>query len=248
MDALHSIIAKMPPLSRAAFFLDFDGTLIDLAETPDGVHVPCDLAPMLTALRAACGGAMAIVSGRSISVLDAFLPGLGGPMVGGHGAEWWLYARPVLHPHTGGPAVTRLQSAARALAGEYPALLIEDKPAGVVVHFRADPSLDRVAQAAAEGWCATETGFEVHPAKMAFEIRPDDVGKDAAVARLMADPPFAGRTPVFFGDDTTDEVAIAAVEQMGGLGVKVGEGVTAASVRLAAPRDVRDLIGLLISE
>ena len=72
---------------RIALLLDFDGTLVDIAPTPDAVHVPETLCDALARLLPALGGALALVSGRPIADLDRRFSPLKLPIVGGHGAE-----------------------------------------------------------------------------------------------------------------------------------------------------------------
>lgn len=247
MEPGDDIQALMPPLSEAALFLDFDGTLVDIAPRPDAIEIPPGLPRLLSDLRAACEGAVAVISGRRMEDISGFLPDLGPPLVGGHGAEWWLPGEePSAHPLAGSEALARVTREARQLAARYAGLLPEEKPTGVVLHYRADPELEPIAEKAVRDWAAAHAGFEVHRAKMAVELRPDDVGKDSAVARLMGKPPFSGRKAAFFGDDATDEPAIGWAEAHGGLGVKVGPGETRARIRLSSPADVRALLSSLL--
>lgn len=232
----------LPPPDRIALFLDFDGTLVDLAETPQGVRVPADLELLLSDLTRATEGALAIVSGRSVDQILGFLPGYSGVIAGGHGAETFRNGEKRLHPLAGSPEVADAIRRAHAFAGSDNRLLVEEKPSGVVLHYRQAP--DR-AQAVLTEMQAIVEGSEalvVSRAKMAVEIRPVDASKDRAVARLAAEPPFAKREGWFFGDDDTDEDAMRWMLGQGGRAVKVGEGDTVAPHRVPGPGAVTALL------
>lgn len=226
----------------AAFFLDFDGTLVGIAPRPDAVAVPQRLPGLLDLLHDATGGALAVVSGRTLAELEDYLPSFPGALVGSHGAERRGVASP--EPPAG---LAALQSDLRR-AAEAEGLLCEIKARGGALHFREVPERAAAARAAAEALAASYAGFVVQPAKMAFELKPADATKDAAVAALMADGGFAGRRPVYVGDDATDEPAMAWVLAEGGLAVKVGEGDSVAPLRLAGPDAVLDWLERLLGE
>lgn len=235
-------VPDLPPPDRTALFLDFDGTLVDLAETPQGVSVPADLDLLLSDLARATSGALAIVSGRSVEQILGFLPGYAGVIAGGHGAETFRNGETRLHPLAGSPEVGDAIRRAHAFARSDDRLLVEEKPSGVVLHYRRAP--DR-AGAVLEEMQAIVTGSDalvVARAKMAVEIRPADASKDRAVARLAAEAPFADREGWVFGDDDTDEDAMRWMLEQGGRAVKVGEGESAAPHRLPGPDAVRSLL------
>ena len=238
----------------AAFFLDFDGVLVGLAETPSAIEVRPEVPEILADLHERAGGAVAIVSGRAIDDIKRFLPGFPGTIVGSHGAEIDRGAgseRPgaerMVNPD---PArVEALRKMVEGFAVTDPAYIAEPKPTGVVLHFRRKPELRGAAYHMLEAALQDFDGFHIHHSKMAFEVRPDGVGKENAVEALMREAPFEGRRPVYFGDDVTDERALEWVRDRGGISVKVGDGPTAAGCRLNAPEDVhaallRQLAGL----
>ncbi len=210
-----------------ALFLDLDGTLIDIAPTPDAVIVPPGLPPALARLSSRLGGALAIVSGRARETVDRLLAPLRPPGGFGHGAE--------LRGAAGGPlcddAMPRIPAdwvdRLAAFAAGRPALLLERKPHGVALHFRAAPDQGEAVRRAMEGLVAEQpAAFAVLPAHMAFEIRPRAANKARAVTALMQAPPFRGRRPVFVGDDVTDEDGMAAARRLGGFGLHVGRDFT----------------------
>ena len=225
---------KTPPLSLldgAALFLDFDGTLVELAETPDSIAVPSRLRPLLGRLRTALSGRLAIVSGRSIADLERHLDCSGVAVSGSHGLELRLSNGELipLAPPTdlAGPA-----EKIRRFASEIPGLLIESKPASIAVHFRKVPlEAERVQRFM--GALASANGLALQPGKMVFELRPRGADKGDAVRAFMAEPEFGGARPLFMGDDVTDEDAFEAVRDMGGAGILLGPGrESAAGYRL----------------
>lgn len=215
--------------------LDFDGTLVGIAPTPDAIIVPPDLPARLSRLSQACGGAFAVVSGRDLATLERFLPGYDGLLVGSHGAELRGLEHDAIDFGDPGPIQTALAAFAERIG-----VLYEKKSHGGALHFRAQPEAEAdVAQFVTE-LAAAHPDFAVQPAKMAFELRPRGASKDRALAVLAQLPVFAGRRPVFFGDDTTDEPALDWAQAQGGYGVKVGPGDSVARYRLPDPAAVHD--------
>ncbi|MDG6094838.1 trehalose-phosphatase [Acetobacter sp. AN02] len=217
-------MSRIPPLEKMALLLDFDGTLVDIAPSPDAVIVPEGLKETLLRLRDACGEALAIITGRPIAQIDHFLPDVPFAIAGEHGA--------VVRRRPGGPAEHAALpavppewiAAARDLAQAWPGVHVEHKTDGFVLHFRAAPEAGQALHDAAASWIAShETGehFRLLESKMAWEIRPAGIDKGQAVRLLMETWPFTGRIPVFIGDDRTDEDAIREVEAMGGAGLRI---------------------------
>ena len=213
----------LPPIARAAFLLDIDGTLLDFAPAPDLVVVPTGLPPSLRALGARLGGAMGLISGRPVAEIDALFPGLGHAVAGEHGAALRPApgAAPVRADLPMPPPLWRARAA--ALVAAHPGTLLEDKSRGFVLHFRRVPEAGPVLHDTIAPLVATDARFELMAAAMAWEVRARGVDKGAALRAVMALPPFAGRTPLFIGDDVTDRDAIAAAQAMGGVGLLVGE-------------------------
>lgn len=233
---------SVPDLARTAVFLDFDGVLVDLAETPDAIKVPADLAQILNRLGDALGGALAIVTGRSVAVIEGFLPDFRGTIVGSHGAERRIDAECDSHPKAGSQEVSVIQGVVRSFATLDPAFLAENKPCGAVLHFRRNPDLFAEAHQFMESLVSHFPDFRIQPAKMAFEVKPGDVSKASAIRRLLDQAPFRGRTPVYFGDDATDEPAMEFCLAKGGIAIKVGEGGTRAGHRIDTPGEVRAIL------
>lgn len=230
-----------PALAGCALFLDFDGTLVGFGNDPARIDVPAELERLLPALAAATGGATALVSGRRIASLDTLLAPLRLPAAGLHGLER-RDANGRVHGTDSADALvhTALGARLRAFADAHPGVLLEDKGAALSLHYRAAPdhaaAVERLAQALAAELDPELTLLEGH---MVIEIKPSRADKGSAIEAFLGEPPFADRTPVFVGDDATDEHGFAVVEARGGLAVKVGEGPSLASTRLGGPLDVR---------
>lgn len=217
---------------EAAYYLDFDGVLVELAETPDAIEVAPHLAELLTDLSGRTGGAVSLVSGRAVADIRRHLPGWTGVVVGSHGGEIDRGDGPEALVDADPEIVAAITRMVDGFAASDPAYIAEPKPTGVVLHFRRKPELRSAAWQMMEHTLSQFEGFHIHHSKMAFEVRPDGVGKENAVAALSREAPFAGRVPIFFGDDVTDEPAMAWANGNGGHSVKVGEGTSCASCRL----------------
>lgn len=219
-----------------ALFLDFDGTLAELGPDPDAIALPPGTAGHLARLARRLGGAVALLSGRDIRDLARRTPA-GLWRLGGHGLEAVAPDGPIPPPPP--PLPDAVLAPLRAMTA-IPGVRLEIKGPVAALHFRAAPEAEPACLAAAATAAAAGAGDLVSQAgKMVVEVKPAAAHKGAALRRLMREPPFAGRRPVMLGDDTTDEDAIAAAEALGGLGVKVGPGPSAASLRTPTPATVR---------
>lgn len=227
-------------LARSVLFLDFDGTLVEIADRPDAVRVPEGMADLLADLHARTGGATVIVSGRRMQDLDRFLPGFPGVMIGSHGAERRDEAGFWQHPAFRSEALDCIRKMAETWAESAPGVLVEEKPCSVALHFRQAPDRMSDAERFLGALVAQSPEFILHHAKMALEVHPADVSKRAAVQRLIRRWP--DRRPIAFGDDATDEGMFEAVNAVGGHSVKVGPQETAADWRLEGPSDVRAVL------
>ena len=207
-------------LVGAALFLDFDGTLVELAETPDSIDVPDGLAPMLERLRRRLGGRLAIVSGRSLADLERHLPLHGIAFSGSHGLELQL-ANGTRLPLSVPIGLDDLRESVEAFAAGADGLIVEDKPAGIALHYRQAPRQAERADAFMVA-LARKRGFSVQRGNMVVELRAEGATKGDALKAFMTEPEFLDARPVFVGDDLTDEHAFAAAASLGGAGVLVG--------------------------
>jgi trehalose 6-phosphate phosphatase len=235
--------------SKWALFLDVDGTLLDIAETPYAVVVPAGLVELLGALERGLGGAIALVSGRSLAALDQLFHPLRLPAAGQHGLERRGVDGSVRREGIAVDALDRVRQRLAGVEAELPGLLIEDKGATVAVHYRRSPAPEgqvmlRVDDAVRD----LDSQLELLAGKKVFEIRPRGAGKDKVIESFMAEPPFRGRTPVFAGDDRTDEQGFAAVNRLGGHSIHVGEQASGARHRLASPAAVREWLAAVARE
>jgi trehalose 6-phosphate phosphatase len=231
----------VPPFERNwAFFLDLDGTLLDLADTPEAVGIGPAEKNLLERLRDAAGGAVAVISGRSLARIDKLFSPLLLPAAGQHGVER-RDAKGARHRHRF--AVESLKPAAggiRDFAARHKGLVFEDKGASVALHYRLAPQLAAAAQKAVRD-AAEPLGetVEVQGGKMVVELKPAGCDKGKAIEAFLKEAPFTGRAPVFLGDDVTDEYGFRVVNRLGGHSIKVGEGPSAARWRLQDPQAAR---------
>src|SRR5690349_9105198 len=230
----------VPDLRQCALLLDIDGTILDLAPAPQEVWVPAELRNTLSRLEDLTGGALALVSGRSLHDIDLIFSPLQLAAVGGHGAE--------LRVVPGGEAVPRarelnpvLKRKLAALTKLGPGILVEDKGYSLALHYRLAADQGDALRAAIADICATAPrgSIEVLPGKLVFEIKMAGINKAGAVRELMKYPPFKGRNPIFIGDDTTDEPVFPILSQFGGLGFSVGRVVADVNGHFEKPESVR---------
>ena len=227
-----------------AYFLDVDGTLIPLADTPQAVVVDHTLLELTANLHRASGGALALVSGRMISDLQSRigLPQL--PLAGLHGLErrdsagrLWIHAAPPATKHA-------IKEALAPVLARHPGLLFEDKGLTMALHYRQAPALAAYGHRLMSGFAnATGQGLELQRGKCVVEIKPAGIDKGTAVAEYLAEPPFRGRRPVFIGDDLNDEHGFAEVNTLDGISIKVGRGASCARFRLSDVAAVRNWLG-----
>jgi trehalose 6-phosphate phosphatase len=225
---------QAPPLSLldgAALFLDFDGTLVELAETPDAIRVPPSLSPLIQRLAERLEGRVAIISGRAIKDLERHLLCSGIAISGSHGLE--LRLRDGSNVPLGVPrGLDQARERAALYAASVPGLLVEEKPFSLALHYRKAPEREAEVHSFMTE-LAESSGLSLQQGKMVVELRPAGADKGDAVRALMAEPEFAGARPLFVGDDLTDEDAFRAAAALGGAGILVGaERETAAEWRL----------------
>lgn len=216
-----------------AYFLDVDGTLIDIAEMPDAIRVDTALLDLIARLHLASGGAVALVTGRALSDLEHHLGPLRMPLAGQHGLErrdvagrLWIHAAP--------PAAKfAITEALAPVLARHPNLFLEDKGLTLALHYRQAPQLAAyVHQLMGRLASSVGPGLELQRGKRVVEIKPEGIDKGTAVAEYLAEPPFKGRRPVFIGDDLNDEHGFAEVNKLDGISIKVGKGASCARFRL----------------
>jgi trehalose 6-phosphate phosphatase len=222
----------LPHLAEnAAFFIDFDGTLVAIAPRPDLVRVEPGVIALLRGLAARFGGAVAVVTGRPLAAVDALLAPLKLPIAAEHGSVR-RDAAGVVHGNSKSAANVALVAARlEPLVEANPGLLLERKMASVALHYRQRPELGQICADAVQAAIAGLPELSVLPGKMVYEVRPHGADKGTAVGAFLGEAPFAGRVPVYIGDDVTDEHAFAAVNARGGVTIKVGDGKTRAQYR-----------------
>lgn len=231
-----------------ALFLDVDGTLLDFAPTPDAVDVPDHLRDALGAMHRRLNGAVALVSGRSLATLDALLAPQVMPAAGLHGLERRHGRRGHRSPRAPS-ALALVRTEAEKVAARHPGAVVEDKGAALALHWRAAPQASSELQAFAVAALPRLPGYRLQPGNDVLELRPAEhkggrADKGAAILAFMDEAPFAGRRPVFAGDDITDEAGFAAVNARDGISVLVGAPrASAAHFGLAGPADVHAWIG-----
>jgi trehalose 6-phosphate phosphatase len=223
-----------------AVLLDVDGTLLDIAAKPGDVVVPPDLPGALRAAFDRVGGALALVSGRPISQTDALFTPLKLPGIGGHGAEMRLkFNGEVIGPRP--PLDPALVQRLKEVAVQHPGVLVEDKGYSIAIHYRLAPkhgvALKHEIRHAFEAWA--NPSFELLTGKAVLEVKSSGFDKGTAVRELMAHPPFAGRIPVFVGDDRTDEDAFKVLPEFRGHGVSVGRQLPWVQGHFKSPAEVR---------
>lgn len=206
-----------------ALFLDVDGTLLELAETPQGVHVSDALRQLLEDLRWRLDGALALVSGRSLANLDQLFSPLRFIASGVHGCERRTAEGQVLRPEVDAATIARVRNQLAEFVRGHEGLLLEDKHYALAVHFRRAPEMQNdVYRIMNEVQTQLGPVFALQAGKSVLELRPGAWTKGSSIESFMQEAPFRGRKPIFIGDDVTDEDAFAVVNEMDGLSIRVG--------------------------
>jgi trehalose 6-phosphate phosphatase len=242
-------ISLVPDLRKCAILLDIDGTILDLAPSPQQIWVPTGLRQTLAILGDLTCGALALVSGRALHDIDLIFSPLELAAIGGHGAE--------LRAVAGAEPLQRVGSLSAALKRKLasvselgPGILVEDKGYSLALHYRLAPEKADAVRMAVDSICADipRDSVEILPGKLVLEIKPVGVNKAEAVCELMNCPPFAGRNPIFIGDDTTDEPVFGVVSQFGGLGFCVGRVVATVNGHFDKPESVRGWLARIANQ
>lgn len=224
-----------------AYFFDIDGTLIEIAPSPDQIYVDRQLAALIERLHAMTGGAVALITGRSIRDVDQVFPVAGMAVAGQHGLELRdAWGRRITHALRTESLNEVRQQLIEAIA-RHPGLVAEFKGLSIALHYRAAPRLAGYAHRlmrSLQTRCVPD--FVLQRGKRVVELKPAGRDKGVAIADLMEEPPFIGRVPVFVGDDATDEFGFSVVNEMHGHSIKVGGGPTSARFRLKNVSAVKD--------
>jgi trehalose 6-phosphate phosphatase len=240
----------VPHLSQSAILLDIDGTLLDLAPTPREVWVPPGLAKTLERLHQRTGGALALVSGRSLNDIDLIFAPEQFPAVGGHGAEMRVSLDSESVATHAPPMDKELKRRLAAIAKLSPGILLEDKGYSLALHYRLAPHAEKAIYAAVSLIRADlpNAPIEVLPGKCVCEIKHSGFTKATGVHELMTREPFKGRRPLFIGDDVTDETVFAIMPDYEGLAFSVGRRAQGVAGHFDTPGDVREFLAHLLDD
>ena len=232
-----------PPSPQAdwAWFFDIDGTLVEIAHSPEGIVVHDDIPPLISRLYFLAGGAVALITGRAIADVDRLLPMHGMAIAGQHGleirsADGTMSTHPVR-----AASLNNVRAALVEAVNRHPGLVAEYKGLSIALHYRRVPALASYAHRLMRKLRqAYVSDFVIQKGKRVVELKPAGKDKGIAIDELMKQPPFSGRIPVFVGDDVTDEMGFRTVNRMGGHSIKIGPGRTSAKWRLRNVKALRE--------
>jgi trehalose 6-phosphate phosphatase len=235
------IVMLLPTVNdpeRYALFFDFDGTLADIVEHPENVEVTEATKETLEALLRRSGGAVAIITGRDISTIDRFLAPVRLPVAGVHGLTRRDANGQVHSPHYDAAVLDAIEAALKPLVEGAPGLLMERKQGALALHYRQRPELEEICLAQMQRAAAPTPTVVLRHGKMVVEAVAYPSNKGAAIDSFLHETPFLGRTPLFAGDDLTDEDGFALVNERRGISIKVGPGETLAQFRVPARQEL----------
>ncbi|TKI08316.1 trehalose-phosphatase [Martelella alba] len=224
----------IPPVSlhSSAFFFDLDGTLAAIEKRPEWVSIPDNIKQALAVIFSATGGALALISGRPLSELDALTAPLSCPAAGVHGAERRDATGKIHRIELSPTLISAVGSELRRALTAFPGCHVEEKGMAYALHYRQAERFKDQIEALSMSLLQRYPELAIQPGKCVFELKPRGADKGAAIDAFMHERPFVGKTPLFIGDDLTDEAGFECVNALGGLSIKVGPGKTAARFRL----------------
>lgn len=229
-----------------AFFFDFDGTLADIVSRPELVEVTQATREALTALRRSHQGAVAIITGRDIAAIDRFLTPVRLPVAGVHGLTRRDATGQMHNPGYDGEALKVIERKLERLVAQETGLLLEAKQGALALHYRLRPELEGVCLEAMEQAVNGAPTISVRRGKMVIEAVGHSGNKGEAIESFLTEKPFAGRVPVFAGDDQTDEDGFAIVNRLHGISIKVGQGDTQARYRVQDREELLSWLNAII--
>lgn len=234
------------PQPEWAWFFDIDGTLARIEKSPDAVRVDVGVLELIEALTEHTGGAVALVSGRSLADIDHLFPSILVAAAGQHGAERRNRNGDIVRQPTPSAKLLEMRDALRAMEQRHAGLLLEDKGLSLALHYRNVPRLASFVQREVRAlYLQMGAGFHMQAGKCVVEIVPVGHTKGTVVSEFMTEHPFNGRVPAFLGDDVTDESAFTVVNNLGGVSIKVGAGPTQAHFRLRDVSSVQQWLSTL---
>jgi len=215
-----------PPALDWCLFLDVDGTLVELTDTPSQTQADPEIVSLLREVAERLGGALALVSGRRIRTLDELFAPLRLPAAGLHGVERRKADGSIQGASFVDSQLDGARAAIKALVDSHPGTLFEEKDRTIAVHFRMAPQAAPIVRESVFDIAKSlGSNYHVQAGKMMFEIKPRGFSKATAIQAFMKESPFNGRRPVFVGDDLTDQDGFAMVDALGGISVGVGDSV-----------------------
>jgi trehalose 6-phosphate phosphatase len=241
------MLPSIDDLEQYCFFLDFDGTLVEIEDRPDDVRIDAPTLQLIERLRDKVGRALALVSGRDIHVIDRLLYPLVLPVAGVHGLQRRDASGRLHSPSIDQSVVEAIAAQVEAEFQAEPGVVIERKTGAVGIHFRLRPDFEKKCYALARKIIRGQPDLHMIKGKMVCEIRLHGNDKGAVIASFLEERPFKGRRPIFAGDDATDEPGFVAVNARDGFSIKIGDGPTAAKYRAANIVELSRWLGELIA-
>ena len=234
-------------------FLDYDGTLVPIAPTPAEAQPDAALVSLLTDLAQAPGFDTIILSGRSLSSLQAFLPVPGLTLAGTYGVEIQRDGQMVRGGAPGQirPVIMQVKEEWDRAIEKRDGFLLEDKGLAIALHARwADPGqaasvLERARVVAA---ALPADRFRILGGDRFLEVAPANAHKGQTVDWLLARSRFPKALPVYCGDDDKDEEAFGVIRRHGGIPIGVGTRfpLALALERVPSPDALRDWLRALL--